>query len=220
MSRPITTPKQIDDWRRANSETEHLEFKEAKAQFDFDRLLQYCVAIANEGAGVLLLGIANKPPRPVVGSNAYLNVTKTAEDLFQRLHFRVDVEEVQHPDGRVVVFHIPSRPLGHPHQVDGAYGPKGSGKRALYSLLRQKRDDLFEQQNILLAAGEAIRGKPVFEALVTDPPSSEEQFRGLWKLYFLSFIETSGPGGRLRAGPSASRLQTSTRLGRSGHTRP
>src|ERR1700676_5204677 len=33
-------------------------------------------------------------------------------------------------------------------------------------------------------------------------------------------IETLGPGVQLRAGPSASRLQTSTRLGRSGHTRP
>src|SRR5438874_11931986 len=71
--------------------------------------------------------------------------------------------------------------------VDVVYGPKGSGKSALYSLLRSKEDLLFQQQT-LTAAGENIRGTPVFEQLVTDPPASEEQFRGLWKIYFLSLI--------------------------------
>jgi hypothetical protein len=74
-------------------------------------------------------------------------------------------------------------------QVDVIYGPKGSGKSALYSLLRTKRDELMAR-NIIPAAGENIRGTPVFEALVSDPPTSEEQFRGLWKLYFLSLLGT------------------------------
>lgn len=72
-------------------------------------------------------------------------------------------------------------------EVDVVYGPKGSGKSALYSLLRKKKDLLFKQ-GILMAAGENIRGAPVFEALVADPPASEEQFRALWKIYFLSLI--------------------------------
>jgi len=71
--------------------------------------------------------------------------------------------------------------------VDVIYGPKGSGKSALYSLLRIKRDEL-EARNIIPVAGEKVRGTPVFEDLVADPPASEEQFRGLWKLYFLSLI--------------------------------
>ncbi len=71
--------------------------------------------------------------------------------------------------------------------VDVVYGPKGSGKSAIYQLLRIKRDEL-KARDILPAAGETIRGTPAFEALVTDPPSSEEHFRGLWKLYFLSLI--------------------------------
>ncbi len=74
-------------------------------------------------------------------------------------------------------------------QVDVVYGPKGSGKSALYSLLRKKRDELFAR-NILIAPCESVRGTPVFEDLVSDPPASEEQFRGLWKLYFLSLIGT------------------------------
>ena len=106
LSKP-TTIEQIDAWRAAKSETEHLEFKEAKNQFDSESLLEYCVAMANERGGVLLLGIANRPPRPVVGTNAFRNIVKTTEDIFNRLHFRVDIEEVQHPNGRVLVFHSP-----------------------------------------------------------------------------------------------------------------
>jgi len=70
-------------------------------------------------------------------------------------------------------------------EVDIVYGPKGSGKSALYSLLRKKRDELMSK-GIVPAAGEKVRGTPVFEDLVADPPASEDQFRGLWKLYFLS----------------------------------
>jgi hypothetical protein len=72
-------------------------------------------------------------------------------------------------------------------QVDVVYGPKGSGKSALYSLLRTKAAELI-QRGIVPVAGEKVRGTPVFEDLVADPPTSEDQFRGLWKLYFLSLI--------------------------------
>lgn len=74
-------------------------------------------------------------------------------------------------------------------QVDIVYGPKGSGKSALYSLLRSRGDELRER-GIIGVAAERITGAPVFEALVADPPTSEESFRGLWKLYFLSLIGT------------------------------
>ncbi|WP_293675090.1 ATP-binding protein, partial [Thiolapillus sp.] len=65
------TPEQIDLWRTMPSENQHLEFKEAKNQFDSRKLYRYCVALANEEGGFLVLGIADKPPRPVVGSNAF-----------------------------------------------------------------------------------------------------------------------------------------------------
>ncbi len=41
-----------------------MEFKEAKNSFDREKLSAYCVAIANEGGGHLVLGVANTPPRP------------------------------------------------------------------------------------------------------------------------------------------------------------
>lgn len=117
----MTTPEQIDLWRQAPSEHQRLEFKEAKAQFDNPRLYEYCVALANEGGGHLVLGVANKPPRPVVGTQAFRDPMEMAAKMFQVLGFRVDIEEVSHPDGRVLVFHIPSRPRGTAYDYDGKY---------------------------------------------------------------------------------------------------
>jgi ATP-dependent DNA helicase RecG len=116
-----TTNAQIDAWRAARSEHQNLEFKEAKAQFDNRKLYRYCVALANEGGGHLLLGIEDQPPRRVVGTSAINNPVDMAAKLFQTLGFRVDIEEVMHPDGRVLVLHIPSRPRGTAFQFEGAY---------------------------------------------------------------------------------------------------
>ena len=117
----VTTPEQIDLWRQSPTEHQRLEFKEAKTQFDNRRLYEYCVAIANEGGGHLLLGVADKPPRPVVGTQAFNDPVGMAEKLFQMVGFRVDIEQVTHPDGRVLVFHIPSRPRGTAYHLDGKY---------------------------------------------------------------------------------------------------
>ncbi len=113
--------QQIDLWRFARSEHQRLEFKEAKTQFDNGKLFKYCVALANEGGGYLLLGIKDAPPRQVVGTAAFNDPVEMAAKLFQALGFRVDIEEVQHPDGRVLVFQIPSRPHGTAYHYHGAY---------------------------------------------------------------------------------------------------
>jgi ATP-dependent DNA helicase RecG len=116
-----TTPQQIDLWRSASSEHQRLEFKEAKNQFDNRKLYEYCVALANEGGGHLLLGVANMPPRAVVGTAAFNDPVAMAAKLFEAVGFRVDIEAVTHPDGRVLVFHIPSRPRGTAYHLDGKY---------------------------------------------------------------------------------------------------
>lgn len=74
-------------------------------------------------------------------------------------------------------------------EIDVVYGAKGSGKSALYSLLVRKTDDLFER-DILIVPGENPSGAPAFEALVVDPPTSEREFVGLWKTYFLMLVAT------------------------------
>jgi ATP-dependent DNA helicase RecG len=115
------TPKQVDVWRAAPSETQTLEFKEAKNQYDVEKLFAYCVAIANEGGGNLILGVRNKQPRDVVGTSAFPNIVAIAERIFQAVGFRVDIDEVQHPDGRVLAFSIPSRLKGTAYHLEGKY---------------------------------------------------------------------------------------------------
>jgi predicted HTH transcriptional regulator len=115
------TPEQIDLWRQSRSENQRLEFKEAKQQYDYKRLCQYCVATANEGGGFLVLGVSDTPPREVVGTNACQDVVSHAQKLFETLGFRVDIEQVDHPGGRVLAFEIPSRPRGTTYHLEGAY---------------------------------------------------------------------------------------------------
>ena len=116
-----TALKTIDFWRQSYSEKRSLEFKEAKTQFNNKGLFRYCVAIANEGGGKLVLGIADEPPKLVVGTKAFRNPVEMEEKIFQKIRFRVDIEEVRHPDGRVLIFHIPSRPQGTAYHLEGVY---------------------------------------------------------------------------------------------------
>jgi len=74
--------------------------------------------------------------------------------------------------------------------IDIVYGPKGSGKSALYSLLLSKSTELFDR-NTLLVAGENPRGSTAFRDLATDPPASEREFVGLWKLYIASLVHSA-----------------------------
>lgn len=93
-------------------ENEHLEFKEAKNQFDNDRLAKYCAALANEGGGKMVLGVTDKMPRRVVGTQAFPSLPKIKSDLIEALNLRIEVDEISHPDGRVLVFTVPSRAVG------------------------------------------------------------------------------------------------------------
>ena len=63
-----TTPEQLNNLLAIRSENQRLEFKEAKVQFDNKKLYKYCVAIANEGGGKLILGVSDQLPRKVIGT--------------------------------------------------------------------------------------------------------------------------------------------------------
>ena len=115
------TVEQINLWRQLPSETQNLEFKEAKTQYDTKKLSRYCVAIANEGGGHLILGVKDKLPREVVGTQAFPDVVDIAGKLFTWVGFRIDVVEINHPDGRILVFIIPARPRGTAYHYEGAY---------------------------------------------------------------------------------------------------
>lgn len=116
-----TTASQIDALLAVRSEGEHLEFKEAKNNFHFEVLVDYCVALANEGGGIMMLGITDALPRRVVGTAAFDVPERTVAGVHERLQMKVTFEEVSHPAGRVLVFHVPSRPVGQPVHHKGRY---------------------------------------------------------------------------------------------------
>jgi hypothetical protein len=72
-------------------------------------------------------------------------------------------------------------------EADIVYGPKGAGKSALYALLIQKADELFDRGIVLITA-ENPSGTPAFKDVAVDPPTGEEEFIALWKAYFLSLV--------------------------------
>jgi len=61
----------------ASKEGENLEFKEAGTSFQFETLTKYCAALANEGGGMVVLGVTDKRPRTVVGSRAFKQPERT-----------------------------------------------------------------------------------------------------------------------------------------------
>lgn len=117
----MTTLETLNRWLADAPENEHLEFKEAKQQYDTTKLLRYCVALANEGGGHLVLGVSDKRPRQVVGTQAFQNRGEITARILEALRMRVEVQELQHPNGRVLVFAVPPRPAGTPLHHEGAY---------------------------------------------------------------------------------------------------
>jgi len=71
--------------------------------------------------------------------------------------------------------------------VDIVRGDKGAGKSAIYSLLATKAQNLLDR-GILLVTAERPRGATVFRDLVAEPPTSENELIGLWKLYIVTLV--------------------------------
>lgn len=114
------TSEQVDHLLTA-TEGEILEFKAARNNYCFDELVKYCAAIANEGGGKVVLGITNERPRQVVGTKAFGQPERTRSGLIEKLHLNITFDDIEHPKGRVLIFHIPPHPVGTPILADGRY---------------------------------------------------------------------------------------------------
>lgn len=72
-------------------------------------------------------------------------------------------------------------------EADVIFAPKGGGKSAIYSMLMSRENELFDR-GILVATAENPKGDTAFAEVDKEPPTSESEFIGLWKIYFLSII--------------------------------
>lgn len=115
-----TTLDQLYQWL-SEPEGTNLEFKEAKNNLHFDKLVEYCVALANEGGGKIIFGVTDRRPRSIVGTAAFAEPGRTEAGLYDRLSHRIPVEEIMTHDGRVLVVHVPSRLPGTAWQINGRY---------------------------------------------------------------------------------------------------
>ena len=95
--------------------SEHKEQEERRRCF-----LGYVVAFANEGGGMLVLGMADKAPHDVVGSDFAQGKIGALEDkTYSRLGIRVRMEELYENGLRVLIAHIPTRPVGKMIKFEG-----------------------------------------------------------------------------------------------------
>lgn len=168
-----TTLEQLHEWMASPTEDEHLEFKAARGDYSTEKLIRYCVAFANIGGGRFILGVTDKPPRKVVGTKAFDPVDGVKDTLRQRVKVSVRVEEVPHPDGRVVVFHIPPRPVGMPLEYQGQYITRvgSSTPRMTQDQLRRIFDEAMPDFSATICEGITIDDLD---------PAAIEDFRGRW----------------------------------------
>ena len=138
----IDVKQKFDELMRLPHEIEFVEFKEAKTNLHFDELGKYFSALSNEANlknqrnGWLVLGVNNS--KTIVGT-AYrphrqdLDRLKheIAEHTTNRITFS-DIHELNLPQGRILLFEIPTAPQGIPIAWKGHYyGRDGESTGAL-----------------------------------------------------------------------------------------
>jgi len=125
--------KKLDELRALPAETEVVEFKEAKNDYDFKKLGKYFSALSNEANlkqvqdAWLVFGIENTL-KNIVGSN-YRSGNRSELDSLKgeiankttnRITF-IEIYELNLPEVRVVMFQIPAAPRGIPIAWEGYY---------------------------------------------------------------------------------------------------
>ena len=166
-----TSTEQFRQWLEA-PEGARLEFKEARHNYHFEKLLQYCVALANEGGGHVLLGVSDRRPRTVVGTQAFLQPGRTEAGLRQRLGHRIPVEELRYDNQRVLIVHVPARLPGTAWNLDGRYLKRAGDELA--SLGDAELKSMFDE------TGPDFSAQPCAACLPDLSPVALADFRSRW----------------------------------------
>lgn len=133
----------LQQLRSDGREHEVVEFKEAKNQYDFDKVGKYFSALCNEAnlkgrrSAWLVFGVKDRD-KSIVGTQFRLQraeldslKAEVANYTTGRITF-IEVYEVHAPAGRVVLFEIPAAPKGIPINWKGHYyGRDGEELNAL-----------------------------------------------------------------------------------------
>lgn len=138
----MNATKKLSELLALTAENEVVEFKEAKNAYSFGEIGKYFSALSNEAnlkhkrEAWLVFGVNDH--RQVVGSK-YRPVRKDLDHLKEEIANKttnritfVEIHEVLHERGRLLLFEIPAAPKGFPVAFEGHYyGREGSALSAL-----------------------------------------------------------------------------------------
>jgi ATP-dependent DNA helicase RecG len=130
---PAELKAKLEELMALPSETEWVEFKEAKNNYDFNDLGEYFSALSNGAnlngrpAGWLVFGVTDKLPRQICGSN-YRRHTPDLENLKKEIAQHTNnqitfiyIHELKDIMGRVILFEIPPASRGIPTSWKGHF---------------------------------------------------------------------------------------------------
>jgi ATP-dependent DNA helicase RecG len=152
-SHPQDISAKLQDLLNLKAENEIVEFKTAKNSFHFDELGQYFSALSNEAnlkaqpSAWLVFGVNNdrqvvgthyRPTRPSLDKLKGEIAHKTSDNITF-----IEIHEVQHANGRVLLFEIPPASRGIPTAFDGHY--YGRNGESLTHLSLEKIDRIRAQ---------------------------------------------------------------------------
>jgi ATP-dependent DNA helicase RecG len=145
----IDINKKLQQFLSTNDESEILEYKEAKNQYDLDKIGKYFSALSNEANLVgkseawLVFGI--KDDKSVVGTNFRADAkslhnlkAEVANHTTNRITFK-EIYETEIDGKRVVLFQIPSAPHGIPIAWKGHYYGRDSSELQPLNIEEQER---------------------------------------------------------------------------------
>ncbi|MBI5100179.1 MAG: putative DNA binding domain-containing protein [Nitrospirae bacterium] len=178
--------KLLDELRRLPSETEWIEFKEAKHTFHFNEIGKYFSALSNEAnlknkeCGWLIFGIEHKS-RKIINTRFRSNRTdldslksEVANKTSNRITF-IEIYELHLPEGRVIMFQIPAAPKGIPVAWNGHY--YGRDGESLVALNLQEIEQIRNQGQQYDWSAQICEGATIDDLDVAAVVKAREKYR-------------------------------------------
>lgn len=169
-----TNEEQFKEWLKS-PEGLNLEFKKAENSFSEAKdLPDYCAALANEGGGKLILGVSDD--RNIVGTKAFDGtVNDLSHKILQNIKIRIDVEELFIDGKRILIFHIPSRPIATIIGSSGNYKYPMRAGSSLVEMTQEKIKEIHSETDSDFSA-QIVKGMTIAD--IDD--SAVNAFKNLW----------------------------------------
>lgn len=155
----------IEELKQMRESEDHVEFKKGEGgnvsyngagkDKPHDRrrcILGYVAALCNEGGGRIVIGMHDKHPHQVIGTQQCKDAIGQLEsDIYRDMGIRPDVYELYEDDKRVLVIEVPGRPAGKVFKFEDVplmrVGEelKPMDDKTYFSIIQEQEPDFSEQ---------------------------------------------------------------------------